>query len=104
MRELAAKALAREGHAVRALGRARDALLALEEEPAELIISDIRMPGMDGLTLLWEVKRVAPETSVLLMTAFGRIDTAVQAIKAGAYDGHSLQQPAPGPPAGDRRL
>ena len=58
----------------------------MEEEPADLVISDIRMPEIDGLTLLQEVKRVAPETSVLLMTAFGSIDTAVQAIKGGAYD------------------
>jgi DNA-binding NtrC family response regulator len=86
MRELVAKVLAREGYSVRPLPRGQDALQALEEEPADLIISDIRMPEMDGLTLLQEVKRVAPETSVLLMTAFGSIDTAVQAIKAGAYD------------------
>jgi two-component system response regulator AtoC len=86
MRELVTKVLAREGYTVRALPRAQDVLQALEEEPVDLIISDIRMPEMDGLTLLQEVKRVAPETSVLLMTAFGSIDTAVQAIKAGAYD------------------
>jgi DNA-binding NtrC family response regulator len=58
----------------------------LEEEEADLVISDLRMPEMDGLLLLHEIKRMAPETSVLLMTAFGSIDTAVQAIKAGAYD------------------
>ena len=86
MRELVAKVLAREGYSVRPLPRGQDVLQALEEGPADLIISDIRMPEMDGLTLLQEVKRVAPETSVLLMTAFGSIDTAVQAIKAGAYD------------------
>jgi two-component system, NtrC family, response regulator AtoC len=86
MRELVAKVLAREGYSVRPLPRGRDVLQALEEGPADLVISDIRMPEMDGLTLLQEVKRVAPETSMLLMTAFGSIDTAVQAIKAGAYD------------------
>jgi DNA-binding NtrC family response regulator len=86
MRDLLAKVLAREGYSVRALPRAQDVLQSLEEGPADLIISDIRMPEMDGLLLLREVKRLAPETSVLLMTAFGSIDTAVQAIKAGAYD------------------
>jgi DNA-binding NtrC family response regulator len=86
MRELVAKVLAREGYAVRALPRGQDVLEALQEETADLIISDIRMPEMGGLTLLQEVKRVAPETSVLLMTAFGSIGTAVQAMKAGAYD------------------
>jgi DNA-binding NtrC family response regulator len=44
------------------------------------------MPEMDGLLLLQEVKRLVPETSVLLMTAFGSIEIAVQVIKAGAYD------------------
>jgi two-component system, NtrC family, response regulator AtoC len=86
MRDLIAKVLAREGYTVRALPRGQDVLQALEEGPADLVISDIRMPEMDGLLLLQEVKRLAPETSVLLMTAFGSIDTAVQAIKAGAYD------------------
>jgi two-component system, NtrC family, response regulator AtoC len=86
MRELVTKVLAREGYSVRPLARGQDVLQALEEGPAELVISDIRMPEMDGLTLLQEVKRVAPETSVLMMTAFGSIDTAVQPIKAGAYD------------------
>jgi two-component system response regulator AtoC len=86
MRELIVKVLAREGYSVRSLLRGQDVLQALEDEPADLVISDIRMPEMDGLTLLQEVKRVAPETSVLLMTAFGSIDTAVQAIKTGAYD------------------
>ncbi|MGH8067092.1 MAG: sigma-54-dependent transcriptional regulator [Candidatus Entotheonellia bacterium] len=86
MRELVVKVLAREGYSVRSLPRGQEVLQALEEGPADLIISDIRMPEMDGLTLLQEVKRVAPETSVLLMTAFGSINTAVQAIKAGAYD------------------
>ena len=84
MRDLVAKVLAREGNIVRALSRAQDVLQALEEGPADLVISDIRMPEMDGMLLLQEVKRLAPEISVLLMTAFGSIDAAVQAIKAGA--------------------
>jgi two-component system response regulator PilR (NtrC family) len=86
MRELVVRVLAREGYSVRPLPRGQEVLQALEEGPVDLVISDIRMPEMDGLTLLREVRRVAPETSVLMMTAFGSIDTAVQAIKAGAYD------------------
>lgn len=86
MRDLVAKVLTREGYTARALPRAQEVLKALEEIPSDLVLSDIRMPGMDGLTLLREVKRVSPETSVILMTAFGSIDSAVQAMKAGAYD------------------
>ncbi|MBI3330323.1 MAG: sigma-54-dependent Fis family transcriptional regulator [Nitrospinae bacterium] len=86
MRDLVAKVLTREGYAVRALPRAQEVLQALDEAPTDLVISDIKMPEMDGLTLLNEVTRVSPETSVILMTAFGSIDSAVQAMKAGAYD------------------
>jgi DNA-binding NtrC family response regulator len=86
MRNLVVKVLAREGYAVRALPRGQDVLEAVEETPVDLVISDIRMPGMDGMTLLQELKRRAPGTWVLLMTAFGSIDSAVQAIKEGAYD------------------
>ena len=59
MRELVTKVLAREGYSVRPLAHGQDVLQALKEGPAELVISDIRMPAMDGLTLLQEVKRVA---------------------------------------------
>jgi DNA-binding NtrC family response regulator len=86
MRDLVAKVLTREGYAVRTLPRAQDVLQALTETPADLVISDIRMPGMDGMALLQEVRRTSPATSVILMTAFGSIDSAVQAMKAGAYD------------------
>ena len=91
MRALVAKVLAREGYSVRPLSRAREVLQALDEGPVDLVISDIRMPEMDGLALLCEVKRLAPETSVLLMTAFGSIETAIEAIKRGAY--HYLTKP-----------
>ena len=86
MRELVAKVLAREGYAVRPLSRGPEVLQASEAAPADLVISDMRMPEMDGLTLLQAVKRTSPETSVLLMAAFGSINTAVQALKAGAHD------------------
>src|SRR5690554_1181380 len=86
MRDLVAKVLTREGYSVRALPRAQDALQALTETPADLVITDIRMPEMDGMTLLQEIRRTSPTTSVVLMTAFGSIDSAVQAMKAGAYD------------------
>ena len=86
MRDLVVKVLTREGYSVRALPRGQDVLEAIEEAPVDLVVSDIRMPGMDGMTLLREVKRRAPETCILLMTAFGSIDSALQAIKEGAYD------------------
>jgi DNA-binding NtrC family response regulator len=52
----------------------------------DVVVSDIRMPGVDGLTLLREIKRARPEVEVILMTAFASIPNAVEAMKEGAYD------------------
>jgi DNA-binding NtrC family response regulator len=74
-------------HQVRTAGDGTKALALIdEEEPFDLIISDIRMPGLDGLSLLKEVKHVHPETEVILMTAYAEVGDAVEAMKAGASD------------------
>ena len=58
----------------------------LEESPFDVVLADIRMPGMDGMEFLGRIKEGFPGLSVVMMTAFGTIDIAVQAIKEGAYD------------------
>jgi len=67
-----------------ASGEAGMSLFA-EETPA-LVITDMKMPGMDGMQVLKAVKERAPETLVIMVTAFGTVDVAVEAMKAGAYD------------------
>jgi DNA-binding NtrC family response regulator len=63
------------------------ALMLLDAEGEfDVIVSDIRMPKLDGISLLKEVKRRAPETEVILMTAYAEVEDAVQAMKAGAFD------------------
>ena len=62
------------------------ALKRVAEGPLDLVLADIRMPGMDGLELLELIKRQRPDQTVVMMTAFGGIDTAVQAMKNGAFD------------------
>lgn len=52
----------------------------------DAVITDLRMPSMDGLTLLKEIRRLSPETEVIMMTAYGTIENAVEAMKEGAYD------------------
>lgn len=84
----------REGLA-RALGAAYRVLLAesgeraldiLAAEPVDVVLSDLRMPGIDGLTLLRRILARQPQPAVLLLTAYGNVETAVEAVKAGAYD------------------
>ncbi|MFO7646145.1 MAG: sigma-54 dependent transcriptional regulator [Desulfosarcina sp.] len=62
------------------------ALRGLQAAPAQIVLSDIRMPYMDGLTLLQRIKAAAPTTEVVLFTGYAAIDDAVQAIKHGAFD------------------
>ena len=69
-----------------AAGNARDALEKLADNSVDLVLADIRMPGMDGLTLLKEVKRLDSSITVIIMTGYGSIEAAVEAIKMGAYD------------------
>ena len=62
------------------------ALKILDETHIDMVLADIKMPGMNGLELLELIKREYPDITVLMMTAFGRIETAVEAMKKGAYD------------------
>jgi two-component system, NtrC family, response regulator HydG len=75
-----------EGHDVRSAEHAPAALAALEGEAAELVISDLSMPAIDGMQLLEEVSARHPGTLFVLMTAYGDERAAVRALRAGAYD------------------
>ena len=86
MRDLLAKVLERKGYQVSVCGDGTEALALLEREPADLVVTDVRMPGLNGMEALRAIKELNPEIVVLIMTAFGSIDQAVQAVKEGAYD------------------
>ena len=62
---------------------ARDALKAVQAEIFDLVITDVKMPGVDGIEVLKTVKEISPETVVIMITAFATTETAVEAMKLG---------------------
>jgi two-component system response regulator AtoC len=86
MRHLLSVILTDHGWEARAVAAAQDALKELEARDFDLVLTDVRMPGMDGLALLREIQRLRPELTVIVMSAYGAQDAALEAMKAGAYD------------------
>jgi DNA-binding NtrC family response regulator len=80
------RVLTKKGYAVQGASMAEEALEKLEMELFDLVVTDLKMPGMSGLDLLRNGKVLAPSTPFVLLTAFGTVQTAVQAMKDGAYD------------------
>ena len=78
--------LKEEGFSVLTLNESVEASKILRKEEFEVLITDLRMKGLKGLDLLQEANRVAPLTPVIIITAFGTIESAIQAMKMGAYD------------------
>jgi NtrC-family two-component system response regulator AlgB len=74
------------GHAAETAADATAALAALERHEVDVVFSDVRMAGMDGLALLREIRRRRPDAVVVLMTAYATVAEAVEAMRAGAYD------------------
>jgi two-component system, NtrC family, response regulator len=74
------------GYRVLTASNGTQALALMEEETPGLVITDLKMPGPSGLELLKKIRQDYPQTTVLLITAFGTVQTAVEAMKAGAYD------------------
>jgi two-component system, NtrC family, response regulator HydG len=81
-----ARSFRREGHDVLEAGNGREALEVLRQEDVHLVVTDLMMPEMDGLDLLKAVQTIFPDVEVILMTAFGTVEKAVEAMRMGAYD------------------
>ena len=86
MRISIADALKDEGCQVKVAATGLEGVDLIKKEPFEIVISDLRLPGMDGLQILQTCKEVSPKTGVIVITAHGSVETAVGAIKMGAYD------------------
>jgi two-component system response regulator PilR (NtrC family) len=86
LREMLAETVRSLGHEVFTAEDGEKGLHVYKQQEIDLVITDLKMPRMDGLTLLREIRLVKPDAVVLMITAFPTIDSAVQAIKLGAYD------------------
>ena len=86
MRISIADALKDEGCQVKVAATGLEGVDLIKKEPFEIVISDLRLPGMDGLQILQTCKEVSPKTGVIVITAHGSVETAVGAMKMGAYD------------------
>jgi two-component system response regulator AtoC len=86
MRHLLTVILTDRGYEVRAVSNGEDALRELSARDYDLVLSDVRMPRMDGLVLLKKALEVRPDLTFIVMSAYGTHDTAIEAMKAGAYD------------------
>lgn len=86
LRRALVRGLSRAGYLCREAGSGVDALTALEQELPDLVISDLRMPGMDGVRLLDEIHRRWPDVCVIMATAVAEVETAVDCLRNGAMD------------------
>ncbi|NNG17135.1 MAG: sigma-54-dependent Fis family transcriptional regulator [Gemmatimonadales bacterium] len=76
----------KDGYQVHAAENATEALHALQDHHFDVVLLDIKMPGMDGMELQSRIHQIEPEIAVIMITAFGSVETAVQALKQGAFD------------------
>jgi two-component system response regulator AtoC len=95
IREFIADALSLDHHVVFQAADGRAAVRALDERAFDVVITDLKMPGLDGMSLLRKLRAEQPEVEVVVLTAHGTVDTAVEAMKLGAFE--YLQKPMSGP-------
>jgi DNA-binding NtrC family response regulator len=86
MREWVKEDLESEGFKVETAPGGRSGVERVKQGGIDLVVSDVKMPDLDGLDLLREIREVAPSPFVIIVTGFGSIDTAIRAVKLGAYD------------------
>ncbi|MBM3289231.1 MAG: sigma-54-dependent Fis family transcriptional regulator [Candidatus Hydrogenedentes bacterium] len=86
MREYVQEALVRAGHDVTAAANGRDGIERIEKKTFDVVVTDLKMQPVDGIDVLRAVRAQSPATACIIMTAYGTVDTAVTALKEGAFD------------------
>jgi DNA-binding NtrC family response regulator len=86
MRDSVAAILSRKGHTVITAADGNAALARIADKRPECVVTDLQMPGMNGLELLEAIRKIDAELPVVFMTAFGSVETAVDAMRKGAFD------------------
>ncbi|MDZ4722904.1 MAG: sigma-54 dependent transcriptional regulator [candidate division Zixibacteria bacterium] len=84
--EFVTETLQRAGYSTNSVFNGEEAILAIKAKSYDIVLSDLKMREVDGIALLDHVKRLSPDTVVIIMTAYGSVETAVKAVKKGAYD------------------
>jgi DNA-binding NtrC family response regulator len=86
VRKSCSRALTPEGYEVKVSQSGVEALKMLEEESFDLVLTDLKMPDIDGIEVLKKIKEKWPQTEVIIITGYQTVDTAVKSIKLGAFD------------------
>lgn len=84
--ELFVKRFSKRGFSVRGAGGGAEALALLAREPSDVVVLDVKMPGMDGLETLKEIKKRHPSVQVILLTGHGSVRSGIEGMSFGAYD------------------
>ncbi|MRR53013.1 MAG: response regulator [Deltaproteobacteria bacterium] len=85
-RQALTKLLTREGYFVEGVANGYEALSYLRRQPVNLIVTDIKMPRMDGITFLRELNKNFPKSNVIMITAYGGVDSYLEAMNLGAFE------------------
>ncbi|RPI37738.1 MAG: response regulator [Nitrospiraceae bacterium] len=84
--DMAKMSLEREGYVVETFLNGESALIRLKEERFDVVVTDLKMKGVDGMEVLKTVKELYPDTKVIMITAFANLDTAIEALRGDVHD------------------
>ncbi|WP_045222328.1 response regulator [Desulfonatronum thioautotrophicum] len=85
-RTTVSKRLAERGQDVTAVGSGLEAIESVKQTPFDIVVLDVKMPGLNGLETLTELKKIRPELAVIMLTGHASVDSSIEGMKLGAFD------------------